>query len=154
MSDRAKTPLLPPSPNSEMDAIRTVARVGLGAVPVLGLVLAEIGNAVIPDPTARDRERWEGEITDDVNELDTRVLDLQGAVTPQKESLSDAAALIAKLMVETCPDGLAHTSVNSSVVRWNTLAYLKTTFWKLLVIWNTLALLSRITQSAGRLNTT
>lgn len=83
----------------------------MGSVPLAGAVLTEIVDASVPDHEARDRERWEGDVTDGVNHLHGRVDDIDQRRGRRLVSLSGAPALAAKYIVERCPDGLASYEV-------------------------------------------
>jgi hypothetical protein len=75
-------------------------------------MLAEIADASLPDHEARDRERWEGDVTEGVNRLHGRVNDIDERTGKRTVSLTGAPALAAKCMVERCPDGLTHDVVS------------------------------------------
>jgi len=90
------------------DVGRAAVKGGLGMVPLVGSPLAEAAGLMMPDPTAKDRERWEADVTEGVNNLHGRVDDIDQRTGKKTVSLEGGAALAAKHMVESCPDGLAH----------------------------------------------
>jgi hypothetical protein len=92
-------------------AARAVARAALGAVPTAGAALAEAADAFLPNPEATDRFRWEGEITDGVNNLSGRVDDIDQRTEGQLVTFTGGAAVAARYMIEHCPDGLARDDV-------------------------------------------
>ncbi|MBO9712678.1 hypothetical protein [Sphingomonas sp.] len=105
-------PIQPPKVNRAADLGRAAAKGVLGAVPVAGSLLAEAAGEVLPDPTEADRRRWEGDVTDGVNNLHGRVEKIAQQTGARTVSLTGGSAVAAKYMVEHCPDGLAHTWVS------------------------------------------
>lgn len=107
MADReTKNPIKKPKRHKGSDRGRATARAVAGVVPYGGAALSEISDALIPNPTAKDRERWEGEVTDEVNSLGVRVEDIDERTGRRKVEFSGVAAEIAKLMIEGCPDAM------------------------------------------------
>jgi len=109
MSDdqRDNGAIQPPKKHRAADAGRAAAKGGLGMVPIVGSPLAEAAGMLLPDPTAKDRARWEGDVTGSVNRLHGRVDDIDQRTGKKTVSLEGGAAVAAKHMVESCPDGLA-----------------------------------------------
>jgi hypothetical protein len=96
---------------------RHAAKAAAGTVPYAGAILTELTDAVVPDHEARDRARWEGEVTDGVNSLHGRVDDLHERTGKRRATITGAAAAIAKYMVEHCPDGMLHDWVTIAEVQ-------------------------------------
>lgn len=109
--DDPQNPLQPPQRFPKTRLARAAAKAAGGAVPIVGSTLTEAADAFLPNPEARDRERWEGEITDGVNTLGGRVEELDQRTGSRLLTLTGGAAAVAKFMVERCPDGLAHDEV-------------------------------------------
>lgn len=97
--------------------VRRVAKAAAGSVPYAGAVLTEIADAAVPDHEARDRDRWEGDVTDGVNHLHGRVDEIDERTGERTVSISGAPALIAKYMIERCPDGLLQDRVTLADVQ-------------------------------------
>jgi hypothetical protein len=93
--------------------VRHAAKAAAGSVPYAGAVLSEIADASIPDREARDRRRWEGEVTHGVNDLHGRV---DGLEQPGVRAVrfTGAAAEIATYLTKRCPDGLARDDVSKA----------------------------------------
>jgi hypothetical protein len=91
--------------------VRHIAKAAAGSVPLAGAVLGELADAFIPDHETSDRERWEGDVTDGVNNLRGRVDDIDERTGERRVTLTGAPAATAKYMIERCPDGLAHDDV-------------------------------------------
>jgi hypothetical protein len=89
-----------------------MAKAATGSVPLAGAVLTEIADAKVPDHEARDRERWEGDVTDGFNDLHGRVDDLDERIGEHRITLTGATAAAAKYIIEHCPDGLARNHVS------------------------------------------
>lgn len=62
-------PIDPHVPNRKADVARAAVRGILGAIPGIGSPLAEAASLAMPDPTAKDRARWEIEVTNQLNRL-------------------------------------------------------------------------------------
>jgi hypothetical protein len=74
-------------------------------------MLAEAANLALPDPSATDRKRWEGEVTDGVNHLHDRVDAIDERSGMWAVTFSGASAAVAQFMTERCPDGLGRDDV-------------------------------------------
>lgn len=116
-NDPKSGPIQPPKKFPENQAARRIAKAVAGSIPHAGAALAEVVDARIPDYEARDRERWEGDVTEGVNDLHGRVDDLDQRSTAQTISLEGASALIAKFMIEGCSDGLMSERVTLADVQ-------------------------------------
>jgi hypothetical protein len=97
-----KGEIQPPKANVKADIARATAKAALGAVPLAGSFLAEAAELTLPNPSERDRQRWEHEITGGVNSLDGRVGKMENAGT-QSITLSGGAAAAARYLIERCP---------------------------------------------------
>lgn len=108
MDDLPDNSSIKPPANNKAAAIGKSAAKGLlGAIPVAGSLAAEAAEHLLPDPNAKDRARWEGEVTDRVNTLDERVGGLEeGASASRSFTITGATAAVAKFMIEGCPDGV------------------------------------------------
>jgi hypothetical protein len=102
-------PIEKPKSFPKRKALRAIARAAAGSVPVAGPALAEVADAFLPDHEARDRNRWEGEITDGVNDLYSRVDDGRGG---HHVTISGVAAELAAHFIKRCPDGLARDDIS------------------------------------------
>lgn len=110
-------PIERPGKSPKNQTLRRVAKAAAGSVPGAGAVLAEIADACIPDHEAHDRSRWEGEITDGVNDLHGRVGEIEASEDERTVSFEGASALIAKFMIERCQDGLMQDRVTLADVQ-------------------------------------
>lgn len=110
MNDKPRKPgnIERPKDFPAANARRRAAKAIGGAVPGVGSLIAEAADAFISNPEAQDRNRWEGEVTDEVNTLGGRVDNIDQRTGNRTESLSVVASAIAKYMIESCPDGLGH----------------------------------------------
>jgi len=90
---------------------RAVTKAGLGSIPYVGTALSEAAEVVLPDPEAKDRGRWEGEVTDGMNDLTDRVEVIEERGGKRTVRFTGGAAAAAKYMIENCPDGLGHEYV-------------------------------------------
>ena len=90
---------------------RAAAKAAAGAVPFAGSTLAELADAFVPDHEAIDRSRWEGNVTEDVNHLHSRIDDIDERTGNEAFTLQGTPALVAKFMIERCTDGLANDRV-------------------------------------------
>ena len=107
MSDDAKPGRIErPKKAPKNKALRAAAKAAAGAVPFAGSTLAEIADACVPDHEARDRTRWEGEVTDGVNALHERVNAIDERFGGRRISLEGASAIISQFMIKRCPNGL------------------------------------------------
>lgn len=97
----------PPEASRKADLARAAARAAAGAIPVIGSAAAELANEIVPDPTAKNRQQWEGEISDGVNGLNERVDDIDARTGKRTIELKGGAAAAAMFMIKRCPDGLA-----------------------------------------------
>lgn len=111
------TGIQPPKRHPAANAGRAIARAVGGAVPVAGSFIAEAADALLPDPEATDRKRWEGEVTDGVNTLRGDVDDIDRRTGKQTVTLSEGASAAAKYLVEHCPDGLARHDVTFAEIK-------------------------------------
>lgn len=111
MSDEKPRAIQPPKTHRGADIARAAAKGVLGAVPVAGAALAEAAELGLPNPTEADRRRWEGDVTDGVNNLHGRVDNLDGRTGMRAVTFSGARADVAKFMIERCPDGLMRDDV-------------------------------------------
>lgn len=111
-SDDRQGPIERPKKFSKNRVARRVAKAAAGSVPYAGPALTEIVEASMPDHEARDRERWEGDVTDGVNHLHGRVDDIDARTGRRAVTFSGAAADIATYMIKRCPDGLAQDHVS------------------------------------------
>lgn len=105
--DSSKRKIIPPKENRKADLGRAAARGIAGAIPVVGSAAAELANELLPDPTAKGRQQWEGEISDGVNGLNDRVDDIDARTGKRTIELKGGAAAAAMFMIKQCPDGLA-----------------------------------------------
>lgn len=103
------SPIEPPKKAPKNQLMRATARAAVGSVPLAGPALAEAADILLPDEEARDRHRWEGEITDGVNDLFSRV---DGRRGDRHVTISGAAAELAAYFVKRCPDGLARDDIS------------------------------------------
>ena len=101
-----------PGKSPRNKAVRHIAKAAAGIVPLAGSALAEIADAAIPDLEARDRARWEGQVTSGINELHGRVDGLDERTGLVEVRFSGAGAGIATYMIKRCPDGLARDHVD------------------------------------------
>ncbi|HTU12447.1 MAG TPA: hypothetical protein VMG08_16265 [Allosphingosinicella sp.] len=92
--------------------MRHVAKAAAGIVPLAGSALAEIADAAVPDLEARERDRWEGDVTRGINELHGRADDLDRRTGLVEVRFSGAVAGIAAYLIKRCPDGLARDHVD------------------------------------------
>jgi hypothetical protein len=69
VSDETSSPITPPESYPKADAARAVSKGIVGAVPVVGSALAEAIEHLAPDPAAKDRARWEDQVTSRLNKL-------------------------------------------------------------------------------------
>lgn len=113
-NDDSKRGIEPPNTHHRANAVRAAAKGVLGAIPVAGALLAEAADLTLPNPAERDRQRWEGDITDGVNSLHGRVDELDARAGNLAVTLSGASASIAKHMIEHCPDGLARDDITAA----------------------------------------
>lgn len=90
-TEECPEPIDPPTPNRKADVARAAVRGVLSTIPVIGSPLSEIANLAMPDPTARDRARWEIEITTHLN----RLAAASGRPQISRDSLSWQLALFA-----------------------------------------------------------
>lgn len=101
----------PPKNHKAADYTRAATKGAIGAIPLAGSILAEVADIILPDPSSEDRKRWEGQITEGHNSLSEQFNSSQ--VSDATEIvISGAAAIIAKSMIESCSDGLAHAWVS------------------------------------------
>lgn len=101
-----KRDVKPPMKHPKAELGRAAARSVAGAVPIAGTLIGEISDKILPDPEAEDRSRWEGEITSEVNSLSGRVDDLDDDPFRKAVTISGGAAVAAKFLAESCPDGM------------------------------------------------
>ncbi len=94
----------PPKEYRRNEIARAVAKAAVGGVPIVGPVLTEAADVLLPDHGERDRRRWEGEVSREVNGLTDRVAEL-GRVN--EVILQGSAAEIASFLIKRCPDGMA-----------------------------------------------
>jgi len=109
--DAKPGPIERPQKFPKNKAARHIAKVAAGSVPYAGAVLTEIAEACVPDHEARDRTRWEGDVTEGVNSLHGRVDDIDERTGERRMTLTGATALAAKYLVERCPDGLMQDEI-------------------------------------------
>lgn len=118
MDDNEKRETIAPPQQATKNRIaRRVLKGAVGAIPVAGSALAELADEVLPDHEAEDRERWEGEVTDGVNDLHGRVNGIDERTRTKSEIISGAAAFIAHFMAERCKDGLMNDWVTPADIR-------------------------------------
>lgn len=107
----------PPKVNRGADIARAAAKAALGAVPLAGAALAEAADFGLPNPTEADRRRWEGDVTDGINNLHGRVGEMDERSGERAVTFSGAPADIARFMIERCPDGLMRDDVTLEQLR-------------------------------------
>lgn len=107
-----KRPIERPSKSQAGDLTRSISKAVLGSIPGAGAFLAEAADQCLPDASARDRERWEGEITESVNGLEVQVAAL-GSNASCAIQLSGPASAIGFFMARQCPDGMGDHYVAS-----------------------------------------
>jgi hypothetical protein len=118
MEDKGKRgPINRPQKAPRNQIARRVVKAAVGSVPGAGAALSELADATLPDYEAKDRMRWEGDVTDGVNSLHGRVEEIEEGGGKRSLSLTGASAYIAKYMIERCPDGLAHDFVSITDVQ-------------------------------------
>lgn len=98
----------PPKSDMVSDLARATARAAVGMIPITGGALAEVANFLLPDPTTTNRQRWEGDISDAVNDLNGKV---ERIASDQSITLTGVVANVAKYIAEHCPDGLGHQHI-------------------------------------------
>lgn len=102
MSDDGAGAIKSPQKRPVATAARDVAEAAAQAIPVVGPLLgiaSALAKTTLPPPEARDRERWEGEVTGRVNEH-SRVLQRHAV------EISGTTLALAEWMVRTSSDGL------------------------------------------------
>ncbi len=97
------------------DATRSISKSVLGSIPGAGAFLAEAADQYLPDGTARDRERWEGEITDSVNSLQIHVVAL-GSTGSNAVPFSATTLAIGLFMARQCPEGMGDHYIASEAI--------------------------------------
>lgn len=98
-------PIEPPAKHRAGDMTRSVSKAVIGSIPGAGAFLAEAADQFLPDATARDRERWEGEITNSVNGLQIHVAAF-GSTGSSAVPLSRKASAIGVFVARECPEGM------------------------------------------------
>lgn len=104
----------PPAKNPAARHSRAAVRGVVNAIPVAGGVVAELADAILPDPEGKEHDRWVGDVTNTVNDIEDRVGNLESDTgsSTTNVTLTGATAAIAKHMIETCPNGLAPNRVS------------------------------------------
>lgn len=103
-----------PEKHAKMRHTRAAARGIANAIPVAGGAVAELADAILPDPEGLEHDRWVGDVTNTINDIDGRVgnLESQNDNGATNVTLTGATAAIAKHMIESCLDGLASKRVS------------------------------------------
>ena len=95
--------MAPPKPHKAARVMRGAAKAAAGSIPGAGAALSECIDLFVPNPEAKDRARWETEVTDEVNDLTGRVNDIDRHSTHGREvMIGGGAAIVAEFMVK-CP---------------------------------------------------
>jgi hypothetical protein len=69
MANETNSSILPPEDYPKSDAARAASKGIAGAIPLVGSVISEVIEHFAPDPAAKDRIRWELEVTNQLNRL-------------------------------------------------------------------------------------
>jgi hypothetical protein len=111
--------IVSPKPHRAADLGRAAGRAVVGAIPGFGSAATELVN-LLPDPTATRRKRWEQDVSEGVNDLNSRVAELDQRTGALHVTLTGGAAAAAMHMIRSCPDGRAQqwTSVDDLVAEF------------------------------------
>jgi hypothetical protein len=123
MSDEPMKPIKAPESNPAANFGRRVVKAVGGAVPMVGSAISEYFDASLPNPDADQRLRWEGDVTDSVNSLHTKVGGIEEAISSTSATIDGATAAVAKYLIESCRDGLGLQYIDRDFIVENLAVY-------------------------------
>lgn len=106
MPDDERKPIEAPTKVPARKLARDVTEALVDGVPFAGPVLTAVLRNTHPPVEEKDRERWEGEVTQETNRLSGTVDEHDRLLRPQVETITGLAATLAAFLVQMPHDGL------------------------------------------------
>lgn len=98
--------ITPPRRSVSANVSRRLAKGTIGMVPIAGSVLSEFADALLPDPEAIERQRWEAEVGQSVEQIHDRLEKVSASYPSNRATISGVAASLAETLVRASVDGL------------------------------------------------